>query len=166
MNARTLYILRHAKAENSLGAGGDFERQLSQNGVTTCLQMGRFLKGQRVHPELIVSSPAIRAMETAKIIEKELLDSFPGIKQETELYNAGTTDILQVLHSQDDAVINLMIVGHNPGLSDLVSSLHQKEYVDLATCSLAVLHTTAPSWSKIRPQNTCLEARYFPKEVL
>ena len=120
---RELWILRHGKAEGSAPSGRDFDRPLARRGRKDASDAGAWMKGRRTVPDLVVSSPAVRAKETAlRAAEAAGLDP-GGILWEPRIYEAELPALLRVLAELDDTAGRVLLVGHNPGLEDLVLHL-------------------------------------------
>ena len=109
-----------------------------------------------VKPDLILSSPAVRALRTAEIIAKKL-DYRRKIVVDERLYAVGAGDLLDVIHQIGDKVERVMLFGHNPGLTELAHRL-SGEITHMPTCAVAEFTFDAKSWSKI--------GRIKPAEVL
>ncbi|MFK5985035.1 MAG: histidine phosphatase family protein [Pseudomonadota bacterium] len=118
--AKELLLLRHAKSDWN-GHTSDFNRPLKKRGKSNAKQMGLWLAEQNLIPDLIITSPAIRALHTAQIICKFMQISESTIEQEKLLYLADESDWLTVLSTIPLSINRLMLVGHNPGMENLLS---------------------------------------------
>jgi len=142
LNMKKLYIIRHAKAENPTFEGTDFERDLLPEGVEKAIQKATLLaqdldlstKGL-TH---IISSPANRAKQTAQIFCSVLQIPLDQIHYEIKIYEAHYLELLKVLNDCSSEDAQVLIFGHNPGLSDLIAYLTD-DYVGLATADIAYL---------------------------
>ncbi|HLK25003.1 MAG TPA: histidine phosphatase family protein [Caulobacteraceae bacterium] len=116
-----LILLRHGKAEATSGAGGDFERGLTDRGRRESATTGEALARAGITPDLVLVSTARRAMETWEAARA----AFPNAKfaPARELYHASPGALKEAIDSAGRAVASLMIVGHNPGLHELAVSL-------------------------------------------
>ena len=147
---KTLYLNRHAKAGHNQGVRSDFERNLSDSGITDAAQMGGRLKSLGDIPDRMVSSPAVRALTTARLIAGELNYPFEEIDQKPELYNADTNDILGVINQLEDSLQSVSIFGHNPGLSEMVNYLAGQLTESLPTCGIAKINfEDTESWAEV-----------------
>ncbi|MGQ0467313.1 MAG: SixA phosphatase family protein [Sporichthyaceae bacterium] len=117
---RTLVVLRHAKAER--GNTTDHDRPLTARGRRDALAAGRWLAEAGVNPDLTVCSTATRAKETWALAAMELGDGI-STAMERAVYGADLDELLQVVRDTPSEVHTLMLVGHNPGLQDLVLAL-------------------------------------------
>jgi phosphohistidine phosphatase len=143
---KTLLVLRHAKSNWDDSAARDHERPLNARGKRDAPRMGQFARDEQLLPELIVSSDAVRARMTASA----MADATGGqLLLDPRLYHAGATDILAALRSVvQESVATVMIVGHNPGLEELIAHL-TGEREDLPTCALARIALPIDRWSDL-----------------
>ena len=143
---KTLLVLRHAKSNWDDSAVRDHERPLNARGKRDAPRMGQFARDEQLLPELIVSSDAVRARMTASA----MADATGGqLLLDPRLYHAGSTDILAALRSVvQESVATVMIVGHNPGLAELIAQL-TGEQEDLPTAALARIALPIDRWSDL-----------------
>lgn len=134
-----LYLLRHAKAEPDSPSGRDFDRPLSDVGRRQTSAINRQLaQGELPLPAAVVSSPAVRALETARGVLHQLGDA--EIETDERIWNASVPDLLDVLADRPDGPEPLMLVGHNPGFEQLVRWLTASIPVPgVKTCTLVDL---------------------------
>ncbi|MGN7610573.1 SixA phosphatase family protein [Magnetococcales bacterium HHB-1] len=124
--ARQLIILRHAKSAWNTDAPTDFDRPLAPRGLKAAPKMGRWMKKKNMIPDLTISSPAERARQTVTLASQAMGLSnkkIAKIKWDLRIYGADTEDFLEILGGIPQTVNRAMLVGHNPGLEDLVSYL-------------------------------------------
>jgi phosphohistidine phosphatase len=146
---RRLVVLRHAKADR--GQIADHERPLTGRGRRDALAAGRWLADIGARPDLTVCSTAARARETWALAAVELGDPVPT-SYERSLYNADVDDLFDVVRDVPTEVKTLLLVGHNPGLQELVLALagDAKDDTlvaarsDFGTCAIAVLSLPVP----------------------
>lgn len=139
-----LYLLRHAKAEPDSPSGRDFDRPLSDIGRRQTGAMNRLLaEGGLPLPAAVVSSPAVRALETARGVLNELGGAEignPKLERDERIWNASVPDLLDVLADRFDGPEPLMLVGHNPGFEQLARWLTGSIPVPgVKTCTLVDL---------------------------
>lgn len=146
-----LYLVRHAKAGSADADLEDFERALTDRGRRDAMRMAReaarLTAGVR---PMLLSSPAVRAITTARRFA-EALDVDPrAIRIDARLYEASAGDWMRVLGEQADAVSPLFTFGHNPGISELGGWLcADMRNVSLPTAGLLGLELTTPDWAGI-----------------
>lgn len=117
-----LWLFRHAKSDWSTDAA-DFDRPLKGRGRHDAPRMGRWLELHGIRPDAIWCSPAMRARESLELaLQHWSLD--PGrIRHDSRLYEARGSTLLELIQAAEEAVGALMLVGHNPGLDDLLETL-------------------------------------------
>ena len=142
---KTLLVLRHAKSswETPLR---DHERPLNARGRRDAPRMGALIAEQQLTPDLVVSSDAVRARDTAEAVA-ESAEYRGEIVFDHRLYHADTAAILEVLRTAGTAA-SVMIVGHNPGLEEIVAHLTGEEH-DLPTAALAQIALPIERWSDL-----------------
>lgn len=138
---KTLYLVRHGKAEDHNLSKGDYYRELVQKGLDRSEKIASELsKLVSIDKQsLVISSPASRAIQTAEIFCKQLSYSPNKIQQVESIYEAHFTDILHVINQVEEDYNQLFIFGHNPGLSNLCNYLSHSE-IELATSNVAILN--------------------------
>lgn len=151
---KTLYILRHAQKDESVQNEYDYDIQLSQKGIEEAESIGKKLKEKDILPDLIVSSPAIRARQTADIVVKEL-NYRKNVMFNEVIYQAFLNEIVESITYTFDKVNSLMIVGHNPSLTALALTYggFKKE---LGTACIVRIDFDCDSWTAIDKNNSQL----------
>ncbi len=160
---KTLFILRHAKSSWENTDLSDFERPLNGRGLEAAPLMGGVMKKTQFQPEIILSSPARRAVQTAEII-RETAQIESKIKFDERIYEASPARLLEVISEQADKTESVMLVGHNPGLEGLVKFLTGKVQ-PMPTAALAVIDLEINKWSEINSSVGNLRTLISPKEV-
>jgi phosphohistidine phosphatase len=120
---RHLVILRHAKSSWKSDAESDFDRPLAKRGKQDAAKAGKWLKHQKLIPDLILSSPAERARRTLLKVCRELPFDADEIRWIPEIYDASLNDLVKVLKACPDKAKTVLMVGHNPGLEYLLEYL-------------------------------------------
>jgi phosphohistidine phosphatase len=162
---KRLIIVRHAKAEKGAPRGGDFDRPLAARGETDALEMGRRLARGRTHPDAIVASPAERALATARLIARELDFSWGEIRTVKSAYLADAGALLEAVRTLDDHVEIALIVGHNPGVSELANALVRGFAQELPTAAVVAIDLPADTWAGIRRGSGSLRSYDYPKNI-
>jgi len=161
---KTLYILRHAKSSWEDSDLADFDRPLNERGRTAAPFMGKVMVRHAFEPELILSSPAVRARETA-IRTKKAAGLSAEIEYKEQIYEATPQTLLQVARSIGDKFGSAMIVGHNPGMEGFVRFLTGK-LESLPTASLAVIDLDIDDWGQTSAKTGTLRTIIRPKDEL
>jgi len=162
---KTLLILRHAKAQPD-APRGDWSRDLTERGRRNAQTMGELIRERIGRPDAIVSSDAHRARQTAEIAAEAVGFDAP-ITLEHAIYDAGLTDLIDVVRLLPQNADTVVLVGHNPGFEALVVALAGLEpsEVRLPTAGLAHLELPVAAWSEVGTRSGRLVAVYKPKEV-
>ncbi len=140
---RTLILLRHAKSDWS-GEDIDIDRPLGKRGRRQAPEAGRWLAGSVGRIDLAVVSPARRARSTWKLVSAAL-DDRPRTRIEDRVYDASVQGLLGVVRELPDDLRTVVLVGHNPGIEELVARLTGAS-VSMPTSALAVIELSG-SWS-------------------
>lgn len=141
-----LYLVRHAKSSWSDSGLPDHERPLNRRGEHDAPRMGRRLEKREVRPGLIVSSSAVRALATAQVLARELGVRPEEVVVDERIYGADTDELIELIHTFDDRHHRVMLVGHNPTMTDLVNNLTGSHVGNMPTCSVATLGFGAVDW--------------------
>jgi phosphohistidine phosphatase len=161
---KTLLIMRHAKSAWDNAKLADHERPLNQRGKQDAPRMGKLLKDEELVPDLIISSTAERALRTAELTA--LACDFDGRLLTTRhFYLADPATFLERLREVDDQFNRVMIVGHNPGMEELVADLTgQAEH--FSTANIAHVELPITSWSQLNEDTAgTLRHLWQPKEI-
>ena len=160
---KRLVVIRHAKSSWKDPGLRDFERPLNKRGKADAPEMGRRLALRSLIPDRLLASPAKRAIRTAEIIAGAI--GFPAerIIRVDPLYGAGVADLVGILQGLDDSEETVYLVGHNPGLTDLVNFVCSAFLDNLPTCGVFCADFDISSWKEIgRHRGKCLFMD-FPK---
>lgn len=167
---RELLLLRHAKSDWNSGAGSDFERPLAKRGKRDVPRIGAWLYREGLIPDLVISSPAERARQTATKVCKSLDLKKKLIHWDSQLYEADASDLLSVLARCPKAVSTVLLIGHNPGLEELLRHLagEDLEAPDdgklLPTATVARLEMPQ-DWQSLTPGSAHLIAITRPRQL-
>ena len=162
---KILTIVRHAKSSWSDASLTDAKRPLNRRGKHDAPMMGERINDHGIRPSLIVSSPATRAWSTAKIIAEAINYPREFLQKEKSLYLASLDRILDVVVAQDNGFNNLMIVGHNPGLTDFVNFLVPGLTSNLPTAGVVSVEIEQDDWSLYERPATKLLVHDWPKKA-
>jgi phosphohistidine phosphatase len=121
--SRHLLILRHAKSAWNTDAPSDFDRPLAKRGRKDAPRVGTWLHEQGIQPDLVLSSPAERAKQTTLAVLRELGIGKNEAQWKREIYGATAPELLEVLGACPAKARTVLLVGHNPGLEDLLNYL-------------------------------------------
>ncbi len=161
---KTLTIVRHAKSSWNEPGLSDRERPLNKRGKRDAPVMGKRIADAGIRPSLIVSSPATRAWTTAQVIAEQLAYPVEFLQRETDLYLASLNDLLDVVVAQDEGFNSMMIVGHNPGLTDFVNYLSPGLTNNLPTAGVVSVSIDQDHWKLYERPQTELFLHDYPKK--
>jgi phosphohistidine phosphatase len=160
---KTLFLVRHAKSSWADAGLPDKDRPLNDRGQRDAPKMGERLAERAAKLDLILSSPATRALETAEIIAKKLEYRRKDIVVNERLYAVEADDLLDVIHKLGDELERVMLFGHNPELTQLARRF-SGEITHMPTCAFAEFKFDAKSWSEIGEIRPTRVARDYPKK--
>jgi phosphohistidine phosphatase len=146
---KKIYILRHAKSSWNDLAVSDFDRPLNERGKRDAPLMGDKLKELKIVPDLILSSAAKRAFTTATIVAEKINFPQEKIEKREDFYLASSQKILKVINLLDDSFNSVLIVGHNPGLTELANDLGAFQVSNMPTCALVALEFAVDEWQAV-----------------
>jgi len=160
---KTLLILRHAKSSHEDGSLKDIERALNERGIGDAKLMGGVLHKRKLQPDLIVASPAERVRQTANLALKAARLNVE-LTFDQRIYEASARDLLKILRDLSDPSNTVMLIGHNPGLEDLLQRLTGEAFT-LPTAALAGVELNVEHWTEVRTGAGKLTFRVTPKEL-
>ena len=160
---KTLFLVRHAKSSRNDAAMPDKDRPLNDRGKRDAPKMGERLAKRDVKPNLILSSPARRALKTAEIIAKKLDYKLKDIVVDNRLYAVEADDLLRVIRGLGDKAERVMLFGHNPELGELANRFSGK-IMDMPTCAVAEFSFDTESWSNVGKRAPAKVTLHRPKK--
>lgn len=146
---KTLYINRHAKSSWDNPRLNDFDRPLNKRGQKDAPKMGKVLNDKGIQPGLFLSSPANRAITTARLIAKEVDYPIADIEEDKRVYGASAHELIHILKEQDDEVESIILFGHNPELTTLANMLTGVAIDNIPTCGFVHIEFDVGNWSDI-----------------
>jgi phosphohistidine phosphatase len=161
---RILTLVRHAKSSWDAPGLTDFERPLNTRGRRDAPAMAARLAGLGVRPDRLLSSPALRAITTARLFAPALGIAPESITLDSRIYDATAETLLAVVQEQPAEVRELMLFGHNPGLSALAASLIGEPFNEMPTCAAARIGFDVKSWHQVRPEAGKMLLLEYPKK--
>ena len=162
---RRITLLRHAKSDWGNPALDDFDRPLNPRGTRNLGLIGGRLKSNGVRPSLILSSDAVRAINTARAIALEIGYPREFVQQEHELYLASPTTILEILVREGRDYNDVMIVGHNPGLTELANYICTTQIDNIPTCGVFAVDADIDDWASLAGTQNTLNFFDYPKKA-
>jgi phosphohistidine phosphatase len=170
---KKLTLLRHAKSGWDDPVARDFDRPLNARGKRAALRIGQYLRDNDLHYDHVLSSPAIRCVETIEQLAQGVGETIAP-SWDKRIYLASAVSLLDVVQETDDRHDSLLLVGHNPGLEDLVLMLVPDRIDDEArdqveekfpTASLAEISFPVERWDDVRPNGGTLSLFVRPRDL-
>jgi phosphohistidine phosphatase len=167
-----LTVLRHAKSSWEHPGLDDFDRPLNDRGRKAARRLGRELKHRKIRFDHVIASPAVRVRETIEELAKGY-GELPETRFDSQLYGAGAEGLLQVLRHIPETVHAPLLVGHNPGLQELVLALARDDGDGLRsrvsekfpTAALALIELSAVRWDEVETQSGTIAELILPREL-
>ena len=160
---KTLILLRHAKSSHEDQGLKDIDRPLNERGIADAKVIGGLIRKKKIQPDLIVASPAERVKQTVDLVLKAARLS-EELVFDKRIYEASAGVLFKVLREINDNSNIVMLIGHNPGLEDLLERL-TGETARLPTATLAVVELNVEHWTEVRTNAGNLKVRVTPKEL-
>jgi len=169
---KSLAILRHAKSSWDEPQTADFDRPLNDRGLKAARRMGRELKKRGVEFDLVLASTAVRVRETLEGVQ-EKLGSDATICFERDIYLASEEALVEIVRGIPETAHAPLLVGHNPGLQQLIvaltrddsNGLRKRVEAKLATAALVRIELPAEKWSEVEPGSGIIVELIVPKEL-
>lgn len=146
MSSKTLLIMRHGKAEGQIGGRKDIERPLTDLGRKRTAVVANELMKKMILPQFIISSPAARALQTAQYMAEQIKLDETKISVNDDLYFKTVNDYFDTLYAAPEELNNIMIVGHNPLITQFANFFLAQKIVDMPTSGLIALQSDARTW--------------------
>jgi phosphohistidine phosphatase len=143
---KTIYLVRHANAGWTNSNLPDFERTLSGKGRRDAAEMATRLLGKGVRPEIVISSPAVRALETAEIFGEIMGFDMDSVRMEYAIYSGDVDALHGIVAQLPQECQSAMLFGHNPNVSLFGSWLTGKPFGQMETCGVLRLDLSANDW--------------------
>lgn len=153
---KTLFLLRHAKSSWNDPALADFDRPLNDRGQKAAELVGKFMAKQNVNIDLVICSPAVRARQTIELVLRAAKRS-AELRFDQRVYEASPTRLLEIISQVEDDRKSVLLVGHNPGMEELLGLLTGAEQ-HMPTAALAKVVLNSKKWDKIFAEKGVLES--------
>ncbi|MFH1159800.1 MAG: histidine phosphatase family protein [bacterium] len=146
---KTLYLVRHAKSSWDHPGVSDFDRPLLEKGLRKSKQVIEYLRKKGIYPGLMISSPAVRAVETAKIFARGLGYPEEKIGIDRKIYDGYYDHILDIIYGTSNAIDSLMIFGHNPTITQLANLFLPLGIEDMPTSAVVGISFETTGWEEV-----------------
>jgi phosphohistidine phosphatase len=161
---KILYLVRHAKSSWKHPELTDKERPLSKRGNRDAPLMGKLLMKREEVPELLISSPALRAHDTAKAFAEEFGIKKKNIKISEQLYMPSESGFYELLYSTDDKINKLMLFSHNPGITEFANKITGLTIDNIPTAGVIRIDFETENWNKIKETKGILKFFEYPRK--
>lgn len=162
---RHLYIVRHAKAEDGSSFFGDFSRELTTAGQIDAARMGKFLAENGLKPDLLVSSSAARAYQTAQIMAEQLGYEVEKIQTTRQLYDEGPKAYLAAVNTAPQSCQHLLIFGHNPDVTYFAEYLSNANIDSMSKGSVVRIDFDNLEWAEVSARTGTFVSYDTPKQL-
>lgn len=169
---KRLTVLRHAKSSSGDPSLGDLDRPLNERGWKDARRLGKEMTRRQMHFDLVLASPAVRVRETLDGL-REKFDMHSVIRFEPRMYGASERTLLSLVRSLPQTVQSPLLVGHNPGLEQLIVGVTQDDEQGLRckvankypTAALAVIRFRAERWQSADQGSGEMIELILPKDL-
>ncbi len=160
---KKIVVVRHGKAV-PYGYDDDFNRDLQDRGKNDAALIGKELNKRNVLPDLIISSPAKRAIKTARIFADNLGYAINSIQEERDIYDGLTTgEFIEMIHNLPEDVNTVFFFGHNPGFYYFAANLVKEFRSDMPTTSTVGIDFDVKSWKEVEARTGDMAFHLYPK---
>ena len=162
---KTLFIVRHAKSSWEHPGLADDERPLLPKGIKRTNKIAAYLQQKNINPDLIISSHAVRALDTAKIIAEAIGYPEEKISISRQVYHGGTNQFYDELFRLTDDIQRVMLFGHNPAFTSFANHFLKKKIDWLPTSGVVAISFNTDQWTEIPLAKYNTEFVIFPKNL-
>ena len=163
---KTVYLVRHAKSSWDNPGLSDSDRPLNKRGLNDAPFMAKMMRGKGVKPDVLISSPAKRALTTASFFQTEMGLSAQQLLVRDEIYEASSQEILALINKLPQEYRTVMLFGHNPTFTYVANKFSKKLIDNIPTCGVIRIDAKTEQWKDFSPDHASVTESYFPKEYL
>ncbi|MEP7320315.1 MAG: histidine phosphatase family protein [Saprospiraceae bacterium] len=162
---KTVCFIRHAKSSWDQAGLADIDRPLNLRGKTTAPVMAKLIADKGITPDLIITSPAKRARQTAKSFRKQFGIKKEAVQIEPTIYGGDEHQVIDILRKLPDEKSTVFLFGHNPTMNYL-AALFSKERLHVPTCGIMILNLNIERWQDIKADQDALKEFIIPKNFI
>ncbi|OFX80260.1 MAG: hypothetical protein A2X12_04205 [Bacteroidetes bacterium GWE2_29_8] len=162
---KNIYLVRHAKAEPQDYNISDFDRKLIDIGILRSKKVFEKLKSKNPKIDLVISSSAIRTIMTTEIFIKTFKYDKKNVMYKKELYNSEIEDIFEIFKEINNNVNNILLVGHNPAITNLAKLYSNNASIIMKTSDLVSVKILTENWIDVNKSNTSFDFDIIAKEI-
>ena len=156
--------MRHAKSSWEYPDLTDIQRPLNHRGLFDAPFMAKKMRELHITPDLIVTSPAVRAKTTARFFANEFQLPEEDFVVNDDIYGAGPSDIIDIVNRLPDEKFSVFLFGHNPTMTMLTNMFAGVQIDNVPTCGISQAKTMVQSWAKFSPDTSAFVSFYYPKQ--
>lgn len=160
---KNLYILRHARADEKASDQQDIDRMLNSTGLQNATRMGINFSKKGAQFDIIISSPAIRAISTASLVAEQLKYETNRIHQNPEIFEASVRTLLRVVNQLKNEWNSVLLVGHNPSVTYLAEYITKSDIGNMTTCGVVNIEFEDLNWDEVSEGNGNLISYEYPE---
>ena len=161
---KNLTLIRHAKSSWKYPELSDFDRPLNKRGKKNAPYMGERLAKLKIFPDRIITSPAARALATAKMIAKAIKYPSKQLIADQRVYLSSARELLSVIREVDDSCKEVFLIGHNPSITDLANNLSYESIENIPTTGVARVRFDLDTWEQVSDGTGKLVLFDYPKK--
>jgi phosphohistidine phosphatase len=164
--SKQLLIVRHAKSDWDNASLSDFNRPLNKRGIKNAAIIGDKLIKKSFHPDLVISSPALRALSTCEAVCEKLGIDNSEIEINSNIYEASQQQLLKIINSIDNDFDKVAMFGHNNGVTDLTVYLTDADIFNIPTSGMVLISFPFENWNMISKGTGEVIFYEFPKNLI
>ncbi|MES2679156.1 MAG: histidine phosphatase family protein [Bacteroidota bacterium] len=162
---KQIIFTRHAKSDWGNEFLKDIDRPLNDTGYADAYALSKWFHENHAQPDLMLSSTATRALNTALIFARTFEFNMNCFRVEKEIYESSMDTLLAIIKEQDEAKNRLMIFGHNPAVTNICNTLGKDLFFDnIPTCGIVALNFEISKWTALELNSGAMEFYRFPKD--
>ena len=163
---KNLILIRHAKSSWKNHELADHDRPLNKRGIRDAPLMGELLSKKAINPDRILSSPAKRAIDTARLISQKIGVPVKHIVEHDKIYAASISSLLAIIQQIEDSFETVILIGHNPAITQMTLFLTHHPIDNIPTCGVVNMRFEIPTWREIAEGKGIIEFFEYPKKML
>ncbi|GAB3332244.1 phosphohistidine phosphatase SixA [Larkinella ripae] len=162
---KTLYLVRHAKAEDRASFQRDHDRELVPEGIMAAARVGRHLAGLGIKPDCLISSTANRAKDTGKVMAEQLHLNPEHLELEAKLFDGGPKAYMAAVNGMNPNCESVMLFGHNPDISYFAEFLTHADVGSMSKGAVAIIEFEGLEWAEVSGRTGRLVDLISPKKI-
>ena len=163
---KQLVLVRHAKSSWKQIHLQDDKRPIKKSGLRDIEITATAFQKEKIKPDVIISSPAVRAYDTAKIVAGKIKYKVTAIKKDPRIYESNRLQLMRVIREQADKINCIVLVGHDPSMVNLLIHLTDEKMEKLPTSGIACIEFNMKSWTEISKKKGKLVYFVYPKKLI